>query len=149
MSSPFNPWRSDFISVMSQIQELLQPAFAAIREHVNSDPDFQASAAGVRCTFAITSSENPQASIIVGIEHQRAALDIGPSHAGTFAIQARPEDWAAFFAKNLVRPYQSFWGILRVSSATYNPSLRHDDDYERILRQVLTILCAGAGLGPQ
>ncbi|KAK3687020.1 hypothetical protein LTR37_019229 [Vermiconidia calcicola] len=99
---------------MSKIQQLLEPAFSSIKEHVDNDPDFKASAAGTRCTFAITSYENPQASVIVGVDEQRIGLSIGPAHAGTFAIQARPEDWSAFFAEKLVRPYQSYWGILRV-----------------------------------
>lgn len=98
----------------SQIRDLLEPAFSNIKQHINADIDFLAAAAGVRCTFAITSSDNTQASILVGIEQQHAALSIGPAHAGTFAIQARPDDWKAFFAKKLVRPYQSYWGILRV-----------------------------------
>lgn len=99
---------------MSRIQELLEPRFAAIKEHVNNDPDFRASAAGVRCTFAITSSEKPQVSVIVGIDQQLVAFDVGPAHTGTFGIQARAEDWSAFFAEKLVRPYQSYWGVLRV-----------------------------------
>ena len=99
---------------MSQVQRLLEPEFASIKEHVNNDPDFKASSHGVTFTFAITSSENPQASVIVGVDQQRAAFDIGPTHAGSFGIQARPEDWTAFFSKTLVRPYQSYWGILRV-----------------------------------
>ena len=98
---------------MSRIQELLEPHFAAIKEHVNKDPDFRASAEGVRCTFTITSYEKPHASIVVGIDQQRASFDLGSAHAGTFGIQARPEDWSAFFAQKLVRPYQSYWGILR------------------------------------
>ena len=32
-----------------------------------------------------------------------------------------------------------------VSSATYNPSPRHNDKYDRTLRQMLTVLCHGAG----
>ena len=33
-----------------------------------------------------------------------------------------------------------------VSSAAYNPSLRHDHEYECTLRQVLTIICGGPGM---
>lgn len=105
---------NSYLRAMSRIQELLEPAFDVIKEYINSDADFKASAAGISCTFALTSSENSQASIIVGIEEQHAALSIGPAHAGTFGVQARPEDWTAFFAEKLVRPYQSYWGMLRV-----------------------------------
>ena len=103
----------------SRIQGLLEPAFDIITEHVNSDPEFKASTAGVRCTFAIVSSEDPQASIIVGIDQQRAALSVSPSHAGSFGLQAGPADWDAFFSNDLVRPYQSFWGMLRVLGDTH------------------------------
>lgn len=101
---------------MSRIQELLEPHLAAIQDHVNNDADFRASAAGVRCTFAIASSEILSASVIVGIEKQRVAFSIAPwaSHTAIFGLQARPEDWTSFFSKDLVRPYQSYWGILRV-----------------------------------
>lgn len=106
------------MSKIARVQELLEPHFAAIQEHINADPDFRASATGVRCTFAIASSENHLASVIVGIEHQRVAFSIGPAHTGVFGLQARPEDWTSFFSKDLVRPYQSYWGILRVLGPT-------------------------------
>ncbi|KAK5137927.1 hypothetical protein LTR08_006696 [Meristemomyces frigidus] len=99
---------------MSAIQQALEPHFAAIKAHVNSDPDFRAAAATTRCTFNLISSDNAEVSIIVGIEHGHTALSVGPVHAGSFGLQARPEHWEAFFAKKLIRPYQSFWGMLRV-----------------------------------
>ena len=37
--------------------------------------------------------------------------------------------------------------VHKVSSATYTPFLRHDDEYDRSLRQVLIILCAGVDKG--
>ena len=33
-----------------------------------------------------------------------------------------------------------------MSTATYNPSLRHDDEYNHVLSYVLIVLCAGAGV---
>lgn len=98
----------------SAIQQVLQASFPSIQDHINSDPNFKASAAGIRCTFVIVSSDNPGASIIVGIDNQRATLDVGPAHASTFGLQANPDDWKAFFADPPVRPYQSYWGMLRV-----------------------------------
>jgi len=107
---------------MSQIQRLLEPKFASIERHVNQDPDFNASAGSDRCTFTIVSSENPGASIVVGVSNRKANFDIGPSHAGSFGISARPLDWELFFSKDLKRPYQSYWGMLRV--------LGHEDGLE-------------------
>ena len=103
-----------YLKMPSRISELLEPHFASIQQLVNNDQDFVAAANGVRCTFAISSSENPQESVIVGIDQLKVALSIDAAHAGIFGIQARPEDWDAFFATTLVRPYQSFWGVLRV-----------------------------------
>ena len=99
---------------MSFLRKALEPHLPVIKEHVNSDPDFQASATNIRCTFAITVSEEPNDAIIVGINDGKAAFDFGPAHAGTFGISARSIDWKKFFSEKLVRPYQSYWGMLRV-----------------------------------
>lgn len=99
---------------MSYLHQRLEPHLAAIKEHANNDPDLKASAAGMRCTFAITCSEEPNDSVIVGIIDGKAAFDFGPAHAGTFAISARANDWEQFFSTKLARPYQSYWGMLRV-----------------------------------
>lgn len=126
----------------SELQRLLEPHFAAIQQHINSDPDFQASTARTRCTFTLTGSDQPSNSIIVGTEHGHAALSIGPPHAGTFGLQARPQDWASFFAKDLVRPYQSFWGVLRVLGPLHDEIKVLGDEtafgkYARVWRLVL------------
>ncbi len=125
----------------SRIQELLEASFENAKQYIDADPDFRASAAGVRCTFAVTSSESPQASVIVGIEHQQVAFGIGPAHSGTFGIQARPEDWTAFFSSNVVRPYQSYWGILRVLGHNEGVDILGDQQvfaqYARVWRIVL------------
>ena len=99
---------------MPSLRERLEPYLTAVKQHVNSYPDFHASAANIRCTFAITASEEPHDSVIVGIDHGKAAFDFGPAHAGMFALSARTSDWDHFFSANLVRPYQSYWGMLRV-----------------------------------
>ena len=98
----------------SILQQILEPHFADIEEHANSDPDFKAACANNRCRFNLISSDNDQASVIVSIENGRVTLSVGSVEAGSFALQAKPEHWQAFFAKTLVRPYQSFWGMLRV-----------------------------------
>lgn len=93
---------------------MLEPNLAAIQEHITGDPDFKASANGVRCTFAIACSEEGHDCVIVGISDGIVGIDFGPHHAGTFALSARTEDWKQFFSPRLVRPYQSYWGMLRV-----------------------------------
>ena len=44
------------------------------------------------------------------------------ANVATFGIQASSNAWAKFFADELERPYQSYWGMLRV--------LGHDDGIE-------------------
>ena len=135
-----NLWHPSF-PIMSRVQELLEQQFQDIQQYVNNDPDLRAATTGVRCTFAVTSSENVKASVIVGIENQRAVLSIGPADAGTFAIQARSEDWSQFFAEKFVRPYQSYWGILRVLGHNDGISVLGDQEafarHARIWRIVL------------
>ncbi|KAK5171860.1 uncharacterized protein LTR77_003496 [Saxophila tyrrhenica] len=99
---------------MSQIQSLLQNAFPTIEARLKNDPDFQASASRANFTFAIASSENVEAAVLVKVEDGAASFSIGPASEGKFAVQARPEHWQAFFAAKLERPYQSYWGMLRV-----------------------------------
>ncbi|KAK0943340.1 hypothetical protein LTR48_000104 [Friedmanniomyces endolithicus] len=99
---------------MLQITELLVPNFHAIEEHINSDPDFQASAANVDLRFAITSSDNAEKAVVVKVHDGRASLSTNAAELSTFGLRAKPEQWQAFFAEKLVRPYQSFWGMLRV-----------------------------------
>jgi pimeloyl-ACP methyl ester carboxylesterase len=99
---------------MSRIQQILQPIFTSARDQVNNDSDFKAAASGVRCTFAIASSEDAKSSVIVRVDQQTVSFKIGPADSGLFAIQARPNDWTAFFSADLRRPYQSYWGVLRV-----------------------------------
>lgn len=102
---------------MSQIQQILEPHLAIIRERLNADRDFQASAKGVHCSFNIISSDNPQVSIVIDVKDGDVARLVpqnGDEHSWDFGLKARPEHWRAFFADRLVRPYQSFWGMLRV-----------------------------------
>lgn len=101
---------------MALIQSLLGPVFPTIAEHVQSDPEFKASAANVNCTFAIASTESTDDAVIVKIDDGKISLDYGPAGGALFSIQAKDQDWNNFFAEKLVRPYQSFWGMLRVLS---------------------------------
>ncbi|TKA78688.1 hypothetical protein B0A55_04492 [Friedmanniomyces simplex] len=99
---------------MAQITELLSPHFHAIEDHINSDPDFRASAANVDFRFAFTSSDRSKEAVLVHINDRHATLSTDAAGQAAFGLQAKPEQWQAFFAEKLVRPYQSFWGMLRV-----------------------------------
>ncbi|KAK3110828.1 hypothetical protein LTR53_014480 [Teratosphaeriaceae sp. CCFEE 6253] len=86
---------------------------SAIANHANVDPDFQASAANVHCVFSLISSDSLDDAVCVTVDHGTAAFALeGPKRAA-FGLQASEEQWQAFLAKDLVRPYQSFWGMLR------------------------------------
>ncbi|KAK4954887.1 hypothetical protein LTR10_007079 [Elasticomyces elasticus] len=99
---------------MSQLQDLLSPHFSAIKDDINADPDFRASSANVQCTFALVSSDRTEKAVIVSVDNGHATLSSDAATKATFGLQANAEQWKAFFATNLVRPFQSFWGMLRV-----------------------------------
>lgn len=99
---------------MSQIQNRLGPLFSTIIDYVESDLEFKASASGVDCIFAIACTENLNAAVLVKVNNGKVKLEYGPAPSAIFSIQGREQDWDGFFAERLVRPYQSFWGMLRV-----------------------------------
>ena len=120
-----------------RIVDFLVPHFSVSSERINSDPEFQAAASTSLAsnqtnavTFGIASSkyhENGKDWVLVTIESNpdgstRCKLGPGEKNSATFSLQARPEDWQAFFAPDarLKRPYQSFWGMLRVLSPLHN-----------------------------
>lgn len=126
---------------MSTIQELLQPHIAEIQSRLATDPNFQASARDNNCTFSIVSSEKPDHAIVIQVRSGEVSLSTGSSSDGSFGLQAQPEHWQAFFAKKLIRPYQSFWGMLRVISSAGGVEVIGDQAqfgrYCRIWRLVL------------
>jgi hypothetical protein len=99
---------------MSAIQDILQPVLSSLQSSIIDDPEFTSATNRIECSFSVTSSDNPSTSILVSISNGKASFDIGPASTPSFAIQARPEDWKLFFSEHLERPYQSYWGVLRV-----------------------------------
>ena len=99
---------------MSEIERILKPLLLTIVDQVNLDQDFKASAAGAKCSFAISSAEDTTTSIIVNVDNGQITTTTGSPNGVNFSIQARAADWQAFFAEKLIRPYQSYWGMLRV-----------------------------------
>jgi len=126
---------------MSTTQQLLQPHFGSITAHIDQDPDFQASAKGVDCVFAIVSSDDPSKPVIVRINHGQASISTDSTLSVAFSLQATPEQWQAFFTKTLSRPYQSFWGMLRVLGSRQGVSVGGDQEsfgrHARLWRIVL------------
>ena len=126
---------------MSTTQQLLQPHFGSITAHIDQDPDFQASAKGVDCVFAIVSSDDPSKPVTVRINHGQASISTDSTLPVAFSLRATPEQWQAFFTKTLVRPYQSFWGMLRVLGSRQGVSVGGDQEsfgrHARLWRIVL------------
>lgn len=100
----------------STIVSLLGPSFPAIAEAINNDGDFKASANGVNVQFAINSADGDDL-VVVSVDKGVASLSQGSGEATAFTLHARAEDWKSFFQTNLVRPYQSYWGMLRILGA--------------------------------
>ncbi|KAK5948665.1 hypothetical protein OHC33_010268 [Knufia fluminis] len=115
----------------SSINDFLSARFEELSIHLDNDQEL---AAAVRaCTetgqkaiiaFGIASSDADGASqdwVVVtltasGEGSYRSKLRAGGENDADFFLHGRPEDWKAFFSPDheLVRPYQSYWGMLRV-----------------------------------
>ncbi|KAK5108118.1 hypothetical protein LTR62_008772 [Meristemomyces frigidus] len=102
---------------MSTIQQLLHPHAKAIAEYLNHDPELQAINKDVGCTFSIISSDDSSKPVLVDVSNNEIRFTTETAQVPSFGLCARPEQWQAFFAERLVRPYQSFWGMLRVLGA--------------------------------
>jgi len=126
---------------MSTIRHLLQPHFEAIATHIDSDPDRLVIAANVECTFTIVSSDDSSKPVIVRIDHGEVSVSTDSPQSPAFGLVAKPEQWEAFFSKSVTRPYQSFWGMLRVIGADQGVSVTGDQtlfgEHARLWRIVL------------
>jgi len=91
----------------------LEPAFGKIEEAVKNDHEFQASANGHAVAFGITADDNTK-PVIVTVENGRIQLDSGPHLKPSFTLSARTEHWEEFFEAVPKRPFQSYWGMLRI-----------------------------------
>ena len=90
-------------------------------------------------TFGVASSDSDGTKadwlVFKAVSEQdgRVTVHLGPGSRGDakFFLQARPDDWKAFFSspQNLVRPYQSYWGMLRVLGPIH-PEVQINVNYE-------------------
>lgn len=117
----------------SWIVDHLKTHFDTITAHLDNDASLQLSAlASLRASkntevcFGLVSSSIEEENIpcvVVKIsidsdDNPHIEVSTGSEDEALFSLGARSEDWQEFFAPNdkLVRPYQSFWGMLRVLS---------------------------------
>jgi len=112
------------------IREALEPLFERLSSTLDDDYELaaaaRASVPGERndsITFGIVSSDANDPSkecivmkLTVDKDRVQSKLGITGEDDTDFVLHARLEDWKAFFAPKdqLVRPYQSYWGMLRV-----------------------------------
>ena len=143
----------------SWLLDFLSPHFDNSFKRVNGDPEFQAAASTSlvgdqkdAVTFGLASSDTGgrlHDPVIITLEadgngYVKAIFGTEGMAEASFVLYARAEDWRAFFAAdaNLVRPYQSFWGILRVLGPLHK-EVRIEGDigifakYARVWRIVL------------
>ncbi|KAK4560833.1 hypothetical protein LTR86_005413 [Recurvomyces mirabilis] len=129
------------MSPSATIRQLLQPHIRACEDHINHDLDFRACSKNESCTFSIVSSDNPSEPIIINIQQGEASILTDCPQVPPFGLSARAEHWHAFFAQLPVRPYQSFWGMLRTLGEQEGVSVTGDQEafgrYARLWRLVL------------
>lgn len=147
----------------SFLQQLILPRFDDITKQLDGDVELRA---------ALTSFRDSKICFgLIDLQHTRAAskggvvlvvLDVsndgslrsnilaGEKEAGethdTFELVAEPVHWKGFFVEDahLQRPYQSFWGMLRVIGPTGQVSIAGDTSafakYATIWRRVLDVM---------
>ncbi|KAJ9654615.1 hypothetical protein H2198_006361 [Neophaeococcomyces mojaviensis] len=115
----------------SWIVDHLKTHFDTIQVHLGNDESLRVSALAaaklkgdVEVSFGLVSSNAAADSlpcVVISIETEdtgdiQTRIRAGAQNEAQFCLSARSEDWQAFFTSNekLVRPYQSFWGMLRV-----------------------------------
>lgn len=118
-------------NMLLSIYAALRPRFEELANKL--DDDHELAAATQACVprgqatsiaFGIASDNadgTSQEAVVVKIMSDKdgkieSKLETGGEDDADFFLHARPEDWKAFFAPDheLARPYQSYWGMLRV-----------------------------------
>ena len=114
----------------NNIREALESLFEELPSHLNNDHELAAAVKGsapntrdgsVAFGIVTDAGDSNKEGIILTITlhdegNVRSKLSIGGDNDADFFLHARAEDWKAFFVSDdqLVRPYQSYWGMLRV-----------------------------------
>lgn len=109
------------------ILELFEPYLDSINDQIKHDRELReafSSAVGSSQSLAfaiVATTDAPflEHAIIVRLQRSADSFEItvapGTVKQGVFALKARQEHWEKFFQlDSLTRPYQSFWGMLRV-----------------------------------
>ena len=143
----------------SWLVDFLSPNFERASKRLDGDPELQAVASsslagaqqsaltfGIACSDTVGRNDDPVVITLEADDNGVVKIRLGTEGSAevVFFLDARLEDWQAFFAADtdLVRPYQSFWGMLRVLSPLHQ-EIRIEGDvgafakYARVWRIVL------------
>lgn len=113
---------------MSQwIVSFLKPYFESISEVLTLDTELSEAFAStaeipeILCFAIVAATDAPFLDNAIVVRFQnidqsfQASVEAGTIRQGIFALNAKPEHWERFFQYEfLTRPYQSYWGMLRI-----------------------------------
>lgn len=94
---------------------LTDSAIPGIEATINDDAQYRVSSAGNNVCFAVRSSDQVD-QIVYDIKNGavQVYLRCPQTLQPQFTLQAKSEHWDLFFAAEPKRPFQSYWGMLRI-----------------------------------
>ncbi|KAL6245644.1 hypothetical protein RBB50_007643 [Rhinocladiella similis] len=102
----------DLLSTMDDTQ------LSSIEAAINEDAACRAAFAGIDVCFAVQSWDT-KGGLVFNIHHGLAQVELrrGSTSTPKFILFAQPSHWNEFFSITPKRPFQSYWGMLRLLGA--------------------------------
>ncbi|KAJ9637486.1 hypothetical protein H2204_004910 [Knufia peltigerae] len=100
-------------NILSTLDDSQLPSIEAA---INEDAACRAAFAGVDVCFDVQSWDNPEEGLIFYIHKGLAEVELlrTSTYIPEFNLSARSQHWNEFFSKTPTRPFQSYWGMLRL-----------------------------------
>ena len=88
---------------------------SSVEAAINSDAEFRASVKGLDVCFALNSTNSNDGLVfVIDREITKVYQLPAPDSKPEFTLSARPDHWKAFLEPVPSRPFQSYWGMLRL-----------------------------------
>ena len=101
----------DSLELFSRLHD---SALSSVARAINSDVEYQASAKGANFCFDLRSSDS-NTGIVFAIHQGNATVYQHPTPGPKmFSLYAKSSHWQEFFSALPKRPFQSYWGMLRL-----------------------------------
>ncbi|KIV80286.1 hypothetical protein PV11_07799 [Exophiala sideris] len=112
---PFTSCSETMAGTSSPFSGLTDSAISGIEANINDDAQYRASSVGISLCFRVSSCDQDD-QIVYEIKEGAAKvyLRCPQTLKPQFTLQAKSEHWDLFFSAEPKRPFQSYWGMLRI-----------------------------------